>query len=50
MLPRRAQLSQRGQQKVSFDDSQQNNSLNFDDTQQPFLNVTISDGNFPTLQ
>lgn len=49
MLPHRPQLSQRGQQKVSFDDNQQNTSPSCDDTQQQFLKVTISNYNFPTL-
>ncbi len=49
MLPRRPQLSQRGQQKVSSDHNEPNTSSNCDDTQQQFLKVTISDYNFPTL-
>lgn len=49
MLPRRPQLSQGGQQKVSFDDIEQNSSHNCDDTQQQFLKVTISNYNFPML-
>lgn len=46
MLPHTPQLSQRGQQKVSFD-IEQNSSPSCDDTQQPFLKVTISNYNFP---
>lgn len=49
MLPSTAQWSQRGQQKVSTDDNQQNGFPSCDDTQQQYLNVTISNYNFPAL-
>lgn len=49
MLPSTAQSSQRGQQKVSSDDNQQNRPPSCDDTQQQYLKVTISNYNFPVL-
>lgn len=49
MLPSTAQSSQRGQQKVSSDDNQQNRPPSCDDTQQQYLKVTISNYNFPAL-
>lgn len=49
MHPGTAQLSQRGQQKVSSDDNQQNSPPSCDDTQLQYLKVTISNYNFPAL-
>lgn len=49
MLSSTAQSSQRGPQKVSSDDNQQNGSPSCDDTHQQYLKVTISNYNFPAL-